>query len=413
MNVFAVISALILGVILFWTIYHARILLAGARFRPKRSYEDTADLPQVSLIVPVKDEGRVIGRSLASLIELDYPKDKLEILVVDGASKDSSVEICRQFSEKNPSVVKLLCEDAPRGKPAALNVAFKQASGDIVGVFDADTVPEKSVLQKVVSYFKDKSVTAVQCRCNSLNEGQNMLTRITAMEDRAWFQGLLGGREKLGLFVPLTGSCQFVRSNVLKTLGGWDESALAEDVQLALKLTKEGYLVKYAPDIVAAQESPGTIRGLVTQRARWYRGYMEAAFKYGSLSKSPSRKNFDAEMALFGPFVMLVSLASYVFWALTTAFSIDTSLFPISAVFVVALTSVTLLSLGVSLVFVVKPVKVRNVLWVPFIYIYWLIQMAIAAAAFFQILFRRRRVWKKTVKEGLVVPISASGELSG
>ena len=106
-----------------------------------------------------------------------------------------------------------------------------------------------------MSYFKDNSVSAVQASTAPLNVEQNMLTRVVAMEDKAWFQGLLGGREKLSLFVPLTGSCQFIRTDVLNEMGGWEESALAEDVELSLKLTEKGYLVKYAPDIVSGQES--------------------------------------------------------------------------------------------------------------------------------------------------------------
>jgi glycosyltransferase involved in cell wall biosynthesis len=250
----------------------------------------------------------------------------------------------------------------------------------------------------------------VQGSTISVNEKQNMLTRVAAMEDKAWFQGLLNGREKLKLFVSFTGSCQFIRSSVLKEMGGWEESSLAEDVELALKLTKKGHSVKFASDICSGQETPCNLRGLITQRTRWYRGYMEAALKYGSLLEKYNRRTIDAEISLIGPFIMLVSLATYVNWGLSLLFSAEDSLFPFSAALVVALTSVTLISLGMSMVFMVKPVKLKNILWVPFVYMYWFVQMTIAGWAFLKILFRRRKVWGKTVKKGFVTQGSFSRE---
>jgi cellulose synthase/poly-beta-1,6-N-acetylglucosamine synthase-like glycosyltransferase/glycosyltransferase involved in cell wall biosynthesis len=405
MNWFAVISAVLLSIILGWAIYHVRILFAGIRNKSNRFYDNVQELPKFSIIVPAKDEGPVIARCLDALLDMEYPREKMEIIVVEGTSKDSTKEICQNFAEKHPASIKILCEKASNGKPAALNLALPHVTGEIVGVFDADSIPEKSALQKMVSYFQDKAVTAVQGSTTSLNAKQNMLTQIASMEDRAWFQGLIGGREKLKLFVPLTGSCQFIRSDVLKEMGGWDESSLAEDVELALKLTEKGHLVKFAPDISSGQETPSKIRDLITQRMRWYRGYMEAAFKHGRLAEKRNRKIIDAELSLIGPFIMVICFASYFNWAFSMVFSVDNTIFPISATLVVALTSLTLLSLGVSLVFLAKPVKLKNIFWVPFVYLYWLMQMTIASWAFLQILFRRRRVWGKTAKIGFMTPI--------
>jgi cellulose synthase/poly-beta-1,6-N-acetylglucosamine synthase-like glycosyltransferase len=402
MNIFAIFSTVLLAIILFWAIYHTVILFAGIRNKQKRTYTNAPELPKFSIIVPAKDESAVIGRCLNALLNVDYPKDKMEIIVVEGNSTDATKEMCAEFAKKNPDIAKVVCEKSSNGKPAALNLALPHVTGDIVGVFDADSVPEKSVLQKIAARFQDKSIAAIQGSAVSLNEKQNMLTRTAAMEDKAWFQGLMGGREKLKLFVPFTGSCQFIRSAILKELGGWDESALAEDVELALEMTKRGYVVSFAPDISSGQETPSNLRSLVTQRTRWYRGYMEAAFKYGSLLEKQNRRTIDAEISLIGPFIMLVSLASYFNWGLSMLFSVENSIFPLSAAFVVILTSLTLVSLGISMVFMVKPVKAKNILWVPFIYGYWLIQMTIAGWAFLQILFRRQRVWGKTIKGGVV-----------
>ncbi len=402
MNVFTLVSIVFLSIILSWAVYNALILFAGLRNKKKYSYVNVENLPKFSLIIPAKDEGSVIGRCLDSLLNVDYPKDKLEIIVVNGNSKDDTQQICETFSERYQGIVKVICEKASKGKPAALNRAFPYVTGDIIGVFDADSVPERAVLQKVASYFQNQSIMALQGSTSCINESQNMLTRTAAMEDRGWFQGLLGGREKLKLFVPLTGSCQFVRRKILGELGGWDESSLAEDVEFSLRLTKKNYLVTFAPDICSGQEAPSTIKTLFSQRTRWYRGYMEAAFKYGSLLERINKKTIDAEISLIGPFVMVICLASYVNWGLSILFAAENSLPILSSFLVVALTSVTLISLGLAMVFFVRPIKLESIMWVPFVYLYWMFQMLIATWAFLQILLRRRRVWQKTEKLGSI-----------
>lgn len=401
MSIFSIFSACLLAIILFWAIYNAGILFAGIR-RKFKTVSASGELPKFSLIVPAKDEGLVIGRCLDSLLKIDYPKDKVEIVIVDGNSKDSTRTICGEFSVRCAGTLKVISEESARGKPGALNLALPHLSGDIVGVFDADSVPEADVLRKMAAYFQDDSVAAVQGRVVSLNEDQNMLTKVSAMEDRAWFQALLAGREKLDLFIPLTGSCQFVRRNALNKLGGWNEASLAEDVELSLELADKGFVVRYAPDVCSGQETASRFGDLVAQRSRWYRGYMEAAFKYGKLLEHHSRKAMDAEVSLFGPFFMLVCLLSYVNWGLSIFLAPDNSIFPVSATFVAALSGLTIFSIGLGMVFTNKPVKLRNALWVPFIFAYWFLQMLIAGWAFLKILSRRRRVWGKTNKRGVM-----------
>ncbi len=142
----------------------------------------------------------------------------------------------QNIPRKYPQTFSLISEKQSNGKPAALNLAMPSITGEIVGVFDADSLPEKDVLKKAAAHFTDKQIMAVQGTTTSLNEKRNILTRVIAMEEKAWYQALLTGREKMQLFVPLNGSCQFVRRTVLEELGGWDENSLTEDVELALRL---------------------------------------------------------------------------------------------------------------------------------------------------------------------------------
>jgi cellulose synthase/poly-beta-1,6-N-acetylglucosamine synthase-like glycosyltransferase len=328
----------------------------------------------------------------------------MEVIVVDGNSKDSTVRICSEFSARYPETFKIIPEKESKGKPAALNVGLSSVTGEIVGVFDADSLPEEQTLRKVASYFRDPQVKAIQGRTTSLNEKGNILTRVVAMEERVWFQTSLVGKQNLRLFVPLTGSCQFIRRDVLEELGGWDEDSLTEDVELALRLVEMKYQIKYAPDVCSAQETPSSLGVLFRQRVRWYRGYMEAALKYGRLLKSLNRRTLDAEFSLSSPFLMVVSLLSYVNWFYVAFFMSRDSLAINFTGLIIALTAVSLLSIGTALAASEKPIRTQNLLWIPSIYIYWFMQACFAGWAFVRFAFRRKKMWRRTVKKGFTDP---------
>jgi cellulose synthase/poly-beta-1,6-N-acetylglucosamine synthase-like glycosyltransferase len=406
MIIFDIISIILLSVLLFWTVYNGSIIYVGIRSRRKRTINniENVGVPKFSIIVPTKDEEAVISRCLNGILDLDYPKDKMEIIIVDGNSADSTCKICSEFLENYSGMIRIINEKQSKGKPAALNLALPHITGEIVGVFDADSLPEKDVLRKVASHFNDKQVMAVQGRTTSLNEKKNILTRVISAEEKAWFQALLIGREKLQLFIPLNGSCQFVRRTVLEELGGWDENSLTEDVELALRLVEKNHFIRYAPEVCSGQETPNGLWELFKQRVRWYRGYMETALKYGRLLDNLNKRTVDAEISLAGPFMMVVSLLSYVNWiCIALFFSSSTPIINLTGL-VIALTAVSLFSVGIGLTASEKPIKVKNLLWVPSIYVYWLLQMCIAGWAFLKLIFRRKRVWTKTAKKGFITP---------
>jgi cellulose synthase/poly-beta-1,6-N-acetylglucosamine synthase-like glycosyltransferase len=411
MIIFDIISILLLAVLLFWTVYNGSIIYVGIKSRRKGQslgIKNKEPLPTLSIIVPAKNEDAVIRRCLDGLLEADYPKDKLQIIVVDGNSTDGTGKICAEFEGKYPENVKFICEQTSKGKPAALNLALPYINGEIVGVFDADSLPEKDVLSKVALYFNDCKVMAVQGRTTSLNEKSNALTRVIAMEEKAWFQALLSGREKMQLFVPLTGSCQFIRTKVLQEMGGWDENSLTEDVELALRLVEKNHLIKFAPDVCSGQETPNNLGDLVKQRVRWYRGYMETAIKYGRLLDTLNKRTVDAEISMGGPFMMIISLLSYINWFFVAIFLSQSNPIIDFTGLIIALTAVSLISIGIALTASEKPIKLCNIVWIPSIYIYWLVQMVIAGWAFLKFVFRRKRVWTKTVKKGSSGPLNVT-----
>jgi len=397
-----IISLVLLAVLLFWSVYNGSIIYVGIRNKRKEppSQTVTEKLPSFSIIVPTKNEELVVGRCLQGIMDIDYPKNKIEIVVVDGNSCDKTIQVCEEFSKKYPHNIKVVSEEESHGKPAALNLALAYTTKEIVGIFDADSLPERNVLNKAAAYFEDNKIIAIQGRTTSINEKSNALTRVIAMEEKAWFQMLLSGRESLQLFVPLNGSCQFVKRTVLDELNGWDENSLTEDVELALRLVEKDHVIKYAPDVCSGQETPDSLGNLAKQRIRWYRGYMETALKYGRLLNKVNRRRVDAEVSLAGPFMMVISLLSYINWFVVVVFLTQSTPVVNFTGLVIALTAVSLVSIGIALAASEKPIKLRNIGWIPLIYAYWLTQMFIAGWAFLKLIFRRKRVWTKTAKIG-------------
>jgi cellulose synthase/poly-beta-1,6-N-acetylglucosamine synthase-like glycosyltransferase len=389
--------------------YNLPVLAAGVRdlrkSRRKKSTDNANEektLPYFSIIIPVKNERPVIGRILESLGCLQYPVDKFEIVVVDDGSVDGTAEICRKFASSHGNF-KLLQRNVPRGKASALNYGVAHSIGEIVAVFDADNVPAGDALLLAAEHFRDPEVAAVQGRIHSINSHENMLTRFLAYEDAVWCEAFLRGKDRLGLFVHLRGCCQFVRRSVLEDLGGFDEESLAEDIEISARLTEKKHTIKYASNVRAWQESPSTVTGFLKQRTRWYRGHMEVALRYGRLLKNLNKRNLDAELTLFLPFLAIASLFLFMFasWGVFSALPFDAAL-DVLMVFSTFTTYILVFLAGFALIYVSKPKRVKNLLWLPFVFGYWCVQSFVAVYAGLLILFRRPRRWIKTEKSGVV-----------
>ena len=404
---FVLVSVLL--AVCLWALYNVPILATGVkdfcknRQRHQKKSVPEELLPFFSIVVPVKNEERVIDRLLSSLSTLNYPLNKREVIIIEDGSTDKTREICMNYAKQNVNV-KILNKTVSNGKPSALNLGLTHAKGEIIAIFDADNVPAADALSAVVEYFGDPKVAAVQGRTMSINSKENMLTQFISYEEAVWCEAYLRGKDKLNLFVHLKGSCQFIRRDVLEKLEGFDEAVLSEDMEISARLVENDYKIRYASDVVAWQESPSNLSTLFKQRTRWFRGTMEVAFKYGRLMTKLNRINFDAETTLFGPFILIASLAPYLaaFWAFSTFWSLDV-MWRLVVQFGMLTTTLTMLLCGLALIYVSKPRKVRSLLWLPFVYFYWSFQAFIALYAMILMVLRRPRVWMKTDKKGVVM----------
>jgi len=407
--VYLIFAALIL-VFTAWSLYNIPVLIVGVKHLlvsrnsvgrgRRRSVVSKDSLAMVSIIAPVRNEEKVVGRLLKALLNLNYPESKFEIIVVNDGSSDGTGEICRSF-ESRFYRVRVFNREKSTTKAAALNFGVAFARGEIIATFDADSVPERDALLEASLYFRDPAVAAVQGRICSINAGENMLTRFLSFEEAVQCEVYLGGKDGLGLFVGMAGTCQFVRRSVLEAVGCWNERSLCEDTELSLRLVERDYLTKYAADVRTWEESPNSVSGLVRQRARWYRGNICTLFRFGRLMVHPSLRRFDAEMFLFGTLLILLCVVNYVM-AVWSLFMPPVLVLPLVAGFASCLTLVMLGLVGCGLVLTVKPFRLSNLLWLPFVYAYWGFQSFIALYAVLQIVFKRKGNWGKTVRSGAV-----------
>jgi len=188
---------------------------------------------------------------------------------------------------------------------------------------------------------------------------------------------------------------------------------LAEDIELSARLTGDGYRIKYAPDVRAWQESPSQLKPFLKQRTRWFRGHLEVAFRYGRLLNNINKRTVDAEFTLFLPLVAIASMLSY--WIASVAL-LSTAPFDLLLrgfmIFTTVCTSLLVVLCGLALIYVSKPHRLKNLLWLPFVFGYWCTESFIAMYAALLIVFRRPRKWAKTEKSGAVASPEFSAEVS-
>ncbi len=274
--------------------------------------------PNVSILIPARNEERVINRILQRMTELTYPKDKLQVIVIDDASTDKTGIIAEQYSRLYPHmlVVKRSKEEGGRGKASALNAGVKWADGEIILCFDADYYPQRDIVEKLVKEFKDPKVGAVQGRVVVLNEPQNVVTRLVALERIGGYRIDQEARDSLGLITQFGGTVGGFRRSLLESLGGWDENILAEDTDLSFRVYLAGYKVKYVGDAECYEEAVESWRAYWRQRYRWAKGHMQCAFKHWlSVLKSKKlgfKEKIDGLLLLNVYFLPIIVLFSWI-----------------------------------------------------------------------------------------------------
>ncbi len=247
--------------------------------QPRERFEA---LPRVTVQLPIFNEQYVVEQLLESVSRLDYPRDRLQIQVLDDSTDDtrllarSAVE--RLAAQGHP--IEYLHRDHRLGyKAGALQAGLQAASGELIAIFDADFAPRPDFLHQTVHHFTDRRVGAVQARWTYRNRNQSVLTRLQAMLLDAHFVFEHGGRARSGRFFNFNGTAGVLRRSMIEDAGGWQHDTLTEDTDLSYRAQMKGWRFLYLPQVEVPSELPADMVSFQVQQARWAKGLIQTGKK--------------------------------------------------------------------------------------------------------------------------------------
>ncbi len=242
------------------------------------NFKDPAQIPFVTIQLPVYNELYVMERLLDNIALLDYPANKLEIQVLDD-STDESFETTRnhikRLSDKGLDIKHVTRTDRSGFKAGALKEGLKVAKGEFIAIFDADFLPEPNWLQRTVPYFKDRNIGVVQTRWGHINRDYSLLTKVQAFALDAHFTLEQVGRNSKGHFINFNGTAGLWRKQCIEDAGNWEGDTLTEDLDLSYRAQLKNWKFKYLEDVETPAELPVVISAARSQQFRWNKGGAE------------------------------------------------------------------------------------------------------------------------------------------
>jgi cellulose synthase/poly-beta-1,6-N-acetylglucosamine synthase-like glycosyltransferase len=258
------------------------------------------ELPRITVQLPIYNEQFVIERLLEAICAMEYPKDKLEIQLLDDSTDETqevaSAMVDRYAALGNP-IVYIHRTNRHGFKAGALDAGLKVAKGDLIAIFDADFVPPHDWLMKVVHHFTDPAIGMVQTRWTHLNRDYSMLTQIEAILLDGHFVLEHGARSRSGDFFNFNGTAGMWRRPAISDAGGWQHDTLTEDTDLSYRSQMAGWKFKYLPEIECPAELPIEMTAFKTQQARWAKGLIQTSIKVLPMmfkSSMPRRVKIEA-----------------------------------------------------------------------------------------------------------------------
>ena len=243
---------------------------------------DPADLPRVTIQLPIFNEMYVADRLIDAVCEMDYPRDLLEIQVLDD-STDETQEIAelavRRHAAKGLNIAYLHRVDRTGYKAGALEAGLQKASGEFVAIFDADFIPSADFLQRTLPYFTEDNIGMVQARWGHINQDYSLLTKIQSILLDAHFVLEHGGRNRAGAFFNFNGTAGVWRRKAIDSAGGWQHDTLTEDLDLSYRAQLAGWRFVFLPDVVAPAEVPVEMNSFKSQQHRWAKGSIQTCLK--------------------------------------------------------------------------------------------------------------------------------------
>lgn len=301
---------------IYISIFYLLVLLENKDIIIKKG--ELKKFPKVSVIIPAYNEEKTIEKTIDSVINLDYPKSLLEIIVVDDGSKDKTLELARKYEEKGVIVL----SKKNGGKGSAMNYALKHATGEFAVSLDSDSFVEPDVLKKMLVYFEDEKVMAVTSGMKAYNP-KTVLEKVQAIE----YMFAIFLRKIFSFLNALTvapGPFTVFRASVFEKVGFFDEHNITEDMEIALRIQSANYKIESSPDSLVYTKVPTSIFALIRQRIRWNRGYLHNLYNYKHMF---SPKYGDMGIFVFPVglliLVLLLGLFYYNIYMLVSKFIMD------------------------------------------------------------------------------------------
>ncbi len=298
---------------LYLSVFFILLFLKNRNEVAKSPAQDRRFQPSLSVIVPAFNEGNNIRHCIESVLAADYPKERLEIIIVDDGSQDNTHMVAKELEKKDGRIRAFTKPN--EGKAAALNYGISKARNEIIATLDADSFIEKDAIWKMMPYFKEPDVVAVTAAVKVLEEKHKagFLQVIQKIE----YLFTLFSRRVLTYIEAVTvtpGPFSMFRAWVFEKIGGFDTKCILEDQEIALRIQKHNYKIRSSLDAEVYTEIPHTFNELLKQRIRWHRGGLRNSLKYLSMI-SPRYGDFGliimpltfiALLALFGVFVVAI-----------------------------------------------------------------------------------------------------------
>jgi cellulose synthase/poly-beta-1,6-N-acetylglucosamine synthase-like glycosyltransferase len=240
------------------------------------------ELPRVTVQLPIYNEQFVIDRLIEAICAMDYPKDKLEIQVLDDSTDETqqvAADIVARYAALGHPIAYIHRENRYGYKAGALDAGLKLAKGEFVAIFDADFVPPADWLMKVIHHFAEPGIGMVQTRWTHLNRDYSLLTQIEAILLDGHFVLEHGARYRSGDFFNFNGTAGMWRIQAISDGGGWQHDTLTEDTDLSYRSQMAGWKFKYLPQIECPAELPIEMTAFKTQQARWAKGLIQTSMK--------------------------------------------------------------------------------------------------------------------------------------
>lgn len=243
---------------------------------------DENELPKYTILCPLYHEANVLAQYVKNMADLDYPKDKLECLLLLEEDDKETIEKAKSLKLPRYFKIAIVPHSLPKTKPKACNVGLTMATGDYAVIYDAEDLPDRDQLKKAIYVFNnvnDERVACVQAKLNFYNPNYNFLTRMFTSEYTLWFDLILPGFQSIDAPIPLGGTSNHFKMEVLKKMNGWDPYNVTEDCDLGIRLRLENYKTVIL-DSTTWEEANCNLKNWLRQRSRWIKGYLQTFLVY-------------------------------------------------------------------------------------------------------------------------------------